>query len=135
MFERAVILSEDELTQLCCEWQERLKIKSWTIMVRICRYREFSTPEVGGEVSWKKTLETAVIRILDPDDFPPDSMRPQDMEVVLVHELLHLRFAEADMTPRESLAERLFELAIQHTAEALVRLKREAEDWKAGCQT
>jgi len=134
MFEKSVILSEYELTKLCREWQERLRIQPWQIVVRICRASEFTIPNAGGEANWRKTLETAVVRILDPVDFDPDSMRPQDMEVVLVHELLHLRFAEADVTGRDTLEERLFELGIQHTAEALVRMKREAEDWKAGCQ-
>ena len=55
-------------------------------------------------------------------------MTPQDMEVTLVHELLHLRFVEADITESGSIEDRLYERAIQQTAEDMVRFKREAKE-------
>lgn len=119
------ILTQPELEQLCRYWQERLKIQYWDIKIGIYRARDFVKQNCRAEVSWTKTNATAIIRILDPIDYDRD-LWPQDMEVSLVHELLHLRFCEADITGEGSLEETMFERAIDHMAIALVRLKREA---------
>lgn len=123
------ILTQYELEELCREWQERLKIQYWDIKIGIFRARDFVKSDSRAEVSWTKTNATAILRILDPVDYDRE-LWPQDMEVSLVHELLHLRFCEADITEAGSLEDVMLERAIDHTAEALVRLKREAKEVK-----
>lgn len=67
------------------------------------------------------------IKILDHIDYDPDTIKPQNMEVTLVHEILHVVYdavwksteAEAD-----SLVGQEFEAAIERTAEALMELDR-----------
>ena len=119
------ILTQPELEQLLRYWQERLKIQYWDIRIGIYRARDFVKQNCRAEVSYTVSNATAILRIMDPIDYDRD-LWPQDMEVSLVHELLHLRFCEADVTKADSLEELMLERAIEHTAEALVHLKREA---------
>jgi hypothetical protein len=71
------------------------------------------------DITWSR--KEAVVSILDPVDYPPDSAWEQDMEQVLVHELLHLHFPE----PEGNDLHMLYEQGVQMTALALVDLKRQ----------
>jgi hypothetical protein len=84
-----VILTQEELGQKLQEWQKRLRLQDWIIKVRTARAYEL--PEAS-MACVNSTLEnkTASILILDPIDYEPGLMLPQDMENSLVHELLHL---------------------------------------------
>lgn len=117
------LLTEGEIASLCREWQQRLNIQYWKIETKICRQRDMILKECSAEVSWKLMSCSAIIRILDPVDYPGDWIWPQNMEKDLVHELLHLRFAECDKTAEDSLEEKLFDRSINEIAEALVGLK------------
>ena len=88
-----VILTEDELQQLCAEYQKVLRLQDWTIVVRVLRARDFELKDCVGECRWVLPRKEAIIHILDPVDYPPGDKFPQDMERSLVHELLHLHFA------------------------------------------
>lgn len=117
------LFTEEELRALCLEWQAVLNIQFWDIKVGIYRCRDFVKQNSAAEVSWQLATATAILRILDPADYDRD-LFPQDMEQSLVHELLHLRFAEAEMTESGSLEETMYERAIDQTAKALVLVKR-----------
>ena len=117
------MLTVEELVVLCKEWQAILNIQFWDIKVGIYRGRDFSKKEIQAEVSFQLATATAILRILDPTDYDRD-LWPQDMEVSMVHELLHLRLAEADETESGSMEDILLERAIDHIAKALVKLKR-----------
>jgi hypothetical protein len=71
------------------------------------------------DITWSR--KEAVVSIVDPVDYPPDSAWKQDMEQVLVHELLHLHFPE----PEGNDLHMLYEQGVQMTALALVDLKRQ----------
>lgn len=91
---RECILTLDELKELCARWQEILRLQDWNIEIRISRGRDFEGEgESCGQVRWQLSRKEALIRILDPSDYSPDCIFPQDMERTLVHELLHLHFA------------------------------------------
>lgn len=91
---RECILTLDELKELCAKWQEILRLQDWNIEIRISRARDFEVENACGECSWVLPRKEALIRILDPLDYSPNHVFPQDMERTLVHELLHLHFAE-----------------------------------------
>lgn len=69
------------------------------------------------------SLKEATIRLLDPIDFPPDRDAPQDIELDLCHELLHLHMAPFAPSTN-TLQDTMMEQAIESIAKALVSLKR-----------
>lgn len=121
------IVNEERLRELCKEWQERLGLQSWNVKTGIYRERNFCGPERQGENEYNLATGTSLIRILDPVDYPESKFK-QDMEVTLVHELLHLVFApfEPDEDSKE-LEQKFMERAICQLSGALVKLKRETE--------
>jgi len=119
-----VILTEDELREKCAEWQAILRLQDWDIQVTIERASSFKIPGNEGECEWNIQYKTALIRILDPVDFPPYSKWPYDMEETLVHELLHLHFVPFDNFERETHEKNAVEQAINLITCALLRLKR-----------
>ena len=94
------IVEQKELEKLCKEWQDKLHLQNWDIIVKICRKTEFELSDVTGENCWDLRVCKSYIRILDPIDYLKTSW-PYDMEVVLVHELLHLHFMSFE--PKEGL--------------------------------
>ena len=117
------IVSDDELKKLCAEWQDRLRLQAWDIDASICRASEFVLPNCCGENEWNHQNNKSEIRILDHVDFPKIKF-PQDMEVALVHELLHLCFESFEPKNKESLRFDLMERTIERLANVLVELKR-----------
>ncbi|MBD2771150.1 hypothetical protein [Iningainema tapete] len=106
----------------CTQWQQRLKLQDWDVNVKIVSLREMGE-SLSGSVTYNIGKKIADIKLIKPEDYPCDSMRPQDMEETLVHELLHLHFAPLGIendTP-EQLAE---EQAINALAKALIQFKR-----------
>lgn len=68
-------------------------------------------------------LNRAVIKILDPSDYPQTPFE-QDMEISLVHELLHLHFALFEPKTDDSLEFLIMESTIEQLANILVEMKR-----------
>lgn len=114
----------NELRKLCQEWQSRLRLNDWEIKLFISRERDMIRPGLQGENTWEIKNKSAIIKILDPIDYPPDVLWEQDMEKTLVHELLHLHFAPFDKYEEDSMEGIAIEQAIDAIAKALVTLKR-----------
>lgn len=87
-----VIFTDEQLQEKLKEWQKRLRLQDWIITAKIKRGRDLSN-DSQANVHYVLPKKMATISIMDPIDYPPDSMVPQDMEDSLVHELLHLHFA------------------------------------------
>jgi hypothetical protein len=119
-----IFKNQEQLDEVCAEWQKTLRLQDWKVKVNIRRQNEMSINNVAGEVDWTLTLKQANINILDKVDYPPDLMTPQDQEQVLVHELLHLHFAPFDDFDRDSKEYVLMEQAIDLIACGLVDAKR-----------
>ena len=120
------IISESELKELCADWQERLHLQSWDIKTGIYRERDFYGPGRQGENEYNLATGTSLIRILDPADYPKSQFK-QDMEITLVHELLHLVFAPFEPDEEKKLKYKFMERAICQLAGVLVSLKRESK--------
>ena len=119
-------LDIEELTALCIEWQERLGLSHWRIAVQICRAREMPVPDVQATSDISLQMEYALISILDPVDYPSSPFE-QDMEVTLVHELLHIPLLYITDPDRASLEHTYLEAFIERTARLLVALARDKE--------
>lgn len=115
--------NDEELKSACEEWQKRLRLQDWVVKCKISRNKDVATNSQG-HCNWVIQKKMATILILDPLDYPEDTMHPQDMEQTLVHELLHLHFAPFDDesdTPKEVAIEQ----AIDCIAYGMVQLHRE----------
>lgn len=91
-----IVLTEEELRTKCAEWQKILRLQDWNVVLKIRRGRDMPIHNVCGSCSWELTQKMAAINILDPIDYPPDAIAPNDMELTLVHELLHLHFCPVE---------------------------------------
>jgi hypothetical protein len=121
-------MTEPELKSLCSEWQERLRLRDWKVVARIKRVASFDVSNMQGECSWTLENKTAFIKILDTIDYSDDCVFPQDQEKTLVHELLHLHFAEWTNESKDCRTPVHGEQGIDCIAEALIKLKRQAEN-------
>jgi hypothetical protein len=123
-----IFKNDEELQTKCEEWKKRLRLQDWIVKCKIARNKDV-VANAQGHCSWVIQKKMATILILDPLDYPDDTMHPQDMEQTLVHELLHLHFAPFDDetdTPKEIAIEQ----AIDCIAFSLVNLYREKNDHK-----
>ena len=117
------IFTEDELKKLCSFWQNQLKLNNWRIAIGIERKTAFNNSQSTGEIDYVLPLRQAIIKVLDPLDYP-NSPFEQDMEITLVHELLHLHFALFEPKSDDSLEFLIMESTIEQLANILVEMKR-----------
>ena len=110
-------LSDIDHSGLLEYWQRQLRLQDWDIDVEIVR--PLAIEGKAGDTRTTREVRQAWIRISDPSlseqDFPEHFL---DIEVTLVHELLHVAFAANIETHDE------VEPAIDATARALVALNR-----------
>jgi hypothetical protein len=124
------IAFEPQIPRLLTEWQKRLRLRDWNVKCTIEPY-----PEVNGygRTTCSLSLKEACIRICDPADeqfIKEMNLGTADLEVTLVHELLHLHGETFDhvVVKKKQRAEHCgLEQMIECTAQALVALKREAQ--------
>jgi hypothetical protein len=113
--------AQDDIQSLCVEWQIRLRLQDWNIRVQC-------VPEMGGfaRVRSSARVKEAVIYLCTPETVPSDWLGCRDIEVTLVHELLHLHARKFDgkLGDDESAEHVSFEAMIELTAIALVEAKR-----------
>lgn len=83
------IFTSEELADLCYEWQQKLRLSHWNIAVRVCRADEMPIPDAQAVNEISLETERSLISILANEDYQ-ESIFEQDMEVSLVHELLHI---------------------------------------------
>lgn len=84
-------------------WQQILRLQDWDIELQLCRRHEMESVINYGECSADPLERTATIRVLWPDEVPPEEATDGFVEGVIVHELLHLYFSETHaMDERDS---------------------------------
>ena len=119
----------DRLEELLEEWKSILHLEQWDIELRRSRQIDFLEEDNQGEITFNKVECQAIIRILDHIDWV-DTPFKQDMEKTLVHELLHIIYADFEPKDSNSLRYTLWHRSIDSTARALVSLKRKGEAMK-----
>ncbi len=115
----------DEATAVCAVWQRRLRLSDWDVKIQIVRQSEMKSETFQGQVGWTINGKQAIIKILDPIDYDPSLLWPQDHEQTLVHELLHLHSAPFDDFDAGGPKDVALEQMIDLTAIALVNAYRE----------
>jgi hypothetical protein len=102
-------------------WRERLKLEDWSLSAVMTRRTDLAPKTLGG-IRWDKPKKSAVIYVLDPADYRlafRDML--DDMELTLVHELVHLELATA---PHHEASRSVEERAVNGIAEAMLALDR-----------
>jgi hypothetical protein len=105
-------------------WQQRLNLADWKVSIVISHASDLK-PKTLGNIHWDSKKKTAIIHVLDTSDYQVscgDAL--PDMEMTLVHELIHL---ELSALPRSPASRHEEELAVNRIADALVRLDRQEE--------
>jgi hypothetical protein len=75
------------------KWQKKLNLTDWTIELKQnCPLNEFVLDKVKAETEWNFENKTAIIRMIADNEYT-DTILPYHKEKVLVHELLHIKFA------------------------------------------
>lgn len=117
---KTVALTPEQLQERLAYWQKVLRLQDWNIYARIVRGYEMENPNAMAHINVVYCNKSAIIRIMDPIDYEPDIVTPQDMEQSLVHELLHIHLwaLNDDDTHNE------MEQAIEAMSMALVQLER-----------
>ena len=87
------MVREKELLE---EWQERLGLQDWAIVLRInCKKEDMELEDVNAETIWSTSIKSALIKIISKEVYG-ERILPFDFEKALVHELLHLKFGLID---------------------------------------
>jgi len=103
-------------------WQRRLNLTDWKISVVMSHAGDLK-PKTLGNIHWDANKKTATIRVLDAADYRLACREAlPDMEMTVVHELVHL---ELSSLPRSVASRHEEELAVNRIADALVRLDRQ----------
>jgi hypothetical protein len=105
-------------------WQQRLKLEGWRISVVMARGSDLPTKTMGG-IRWDKGKKSAVIWVLDPSDYRlPFREMLDDMELTVVHELVHLDLASL---PHGQASRSSEEQAVNGIAQAMLGLDHRKE--------
>ena len=100
-------------------WQERMALKDWHIRVELARPEQLE-PQTLGDIHWDTDQKCATISVLAPEGYKLSGQAMlDDMEVTVVHELVHLELASL---PRSDASRRVEEHAVVAIAAALLRL-------------
>jgi hypothetical protein len=114
-------LAQQHVTQRLAYWQHRLKLEDWRISVAPARQSQLK-PRTLGAIRWDKGKKTAEIWVLDAADYRlPFAAMLDDMELTIVHELVHLQLASL---PRSEASRSTEEHAVNGIADALLDLDR-----------
>jgi len=113
-----------ELHENLLYWQELLRLQDWDIDLQICRWRDMPSPYAVGSVKWRLSDKHVVVKILDPIDIGEG--QSNDMEMTMVHELVHVMFAVGHngILDDDSMISDMIEQAVERVATALINLDR-----------
>jgi hypothetical protein len=121
--------TQEDCERVCREWQQRLRLQDWDVRLMLVSSRELT--EAKAELTvWIPKKRVATIRLVDPSDayLNADHYDRRDVEVDIVHELLHL-YTDGILgdrstdSPENTCAEQMADAV----ARALVNLHREAQ--------
>jgi hypothetical protein len=104
-------------------WQERMNMPDWNIQAVLVRSNELE-PNTLGNVRWDLEAKEATIHVMSSYDYRlPFQAMLDDMEVTIVHELVHIQLASL---PRSEASRGQEEHAVIELTNALLKL---AKSW------
>ena len=120
---RPVVVTNEQVHDWLHLWQKRLRLEEWKIDVKIVRVWELEQGTLG-HIDWSIPHKTATIKVLNPADYElPKDKIPADIELSVVHELVHLHLSVLPLNKSSRGAE---EQVVSMIADALVNLEHES---------
>ena len=102
-------------------WQKQFRMLDWEFTVKI--HEDPEKFESFGSMTHSLNNQAAQMDLLDPDKIPSEWVGVRDLEVTIVHELVHARFIYC-MKPKKKNKNYHQEMAIETVAKALVANRR-----------
>ena len=103
-------------------WQEHLKLSDWRITWAMA-HRSDLKPNTVGQIHWDKPSKSASILVLDSADYRmPFNAMLDDMELTIIHELVHLKLTSL---PHSEASRGSEEEAVNGLSEALFALEHQ----------
>jgi hypothetical protein len=116
------VVTDEQVHDWLHLWQRRLRLEDWKIDVKIVRIWELEQGTLG-HIDWSVPHKTATIKVLNPADYElPKDKIPADIELSVVHELVHLHLSVLPLNKSSRTAE---EQVVSMIADALVNLEHE----------
>jgi hypothetical protein len=110
------------VTEKLAVWQQRLQLSDWRIAWAMA-HRSDLKPQTVGQIHWDKPSRSASILVLDPSDYRmPQNAMLDDMEMTIIHELVHLKLTSL---PHSEASRGSEEQAVNGISEALFALEHE----------
>lgn len=119
------ILTEQEALEKLEYWKRKLGLDSWEIKVFL-KKQSFLGLTRQAYCEWTLAKSAAVINIVCHEDWD-GNIWFQDMEMSLVHELLHIKTATFEKFEENSLQDTMYEQFIDSMSKILVTIDREAQ--------
>ena len=122
------ICSLPQLKELMSYWVKNLHLEAWDIKLEFGNAKDMVLDDdevVGGLTNMLPVEQQAQIKIITNEGWREiDAVFPQDMEVLLVHELLHLVWHPFMPEEEQKAAIMSWHRQLHSTAKLLVELKR-----------
>ncbi len=117
----ASAVTQTQVDEWTKHWQKRLDLSEWTITTMIVRVGDLR-PETVGNLKWNSNEKTALIKVLNPQDYNlPGPEIATDIEYTIVHELIHL---ELSILPHDGSSKLTEERVVNRISEALFQLEK-----------
>ena len=100
-------------------WQPILRLKDWNFVIKNI-HSDPTVFDMFARINSNRNNQVATLELLDPEKIPEEWIGCRDLEVTVVHEMLHTRLAHVH-TGKSTHHE---EFAIETLSKALVSLKR-----------
>jgi hypothetical protein len=115
------VITQERVDGWLSTWSSRLRLQDWRIEAKIVRSTELK-PDTLGHIKWDSDKKTALITLLDPLDYDlPATRIEEDMEMTVLHELIHLHLS---VLPRDKSTRQAEEQVVNRIASALMDLDR-----------
>lgn len=104
-------------------WIKHLRLSHWKFEIEVVPWEDGKEPTFA-ENRMDPNYEASYIRIYDPDTIPKEAKGVRDIEVTLVHELLHTRLVYVASLSKKKKKSWAVEMAVETLAQALVANRR-----------
>ena len=96
-------MTDKEVIAIYKKWKHRLGLDDWQIdFIPNCNPNQFSNRNSCGETEYAESIKCAVIKIIDETyGYVCAPYAPLNIEKIIVHELLHLKFCFLDDSDNE----------------------------------
>lgn len=122
-------MNNKNLSKLVKYWQPRLKLKDWDFSISFADDSEIESKLKTGFAQTRHSpmSKRAKILVKPTDKISKDTLECTDIEVTVVHEMLHMLLIPIDSFKENDLGQNRLEHIVETLATALVSEKRKKE--------